>query len=97
MSEPTPDDIHAADLARLARSELEATEDAFDTIRAEALEALATSALGESLLREKLYLSVQAIDAVRDRLRQHVANGVMAEHNKSMRQLLGEIEADDAD
>jgi hypothetical protein len=92
MSEPTSDEVRVLEAAGRARSELEATEDAFDTIRRSILDEIATTKLGESQLRELLYMSVQALDAVRQKLRMVAASDALVQHNVTMRELLGEIE-----
>jgi hypothetical protein len=67
-------------LAQRTRAEFERTQDAFDKVRAKLSDKLLSSAVGESLLREKLYFTVQALDAVRAHMVEAMATGDIEEH-----------------
>jgi hypothetical protein len=75
-------------IAAQARSELTQTEEAFDVVRSEMLEALAGTKLGEGELREQLYMGVNMLDRVRQALRMAVAAGDVAKHSGMMRAIL---------
>ncbi len=67
-------DVNAIHRAGQARTELRETHAAFDAVRAAMVAQLLGSPLTASVEREKLYLGVQALDAVRKAL-QHVVDG----------------------
>lgn len=62
-----------------ADHELRETNAAFEQVRAGLVEAWATSTLGDAEAREKLYLSVQLLDAVRNELMKVATSKPMAE------------------
>lgn len=51
-----------------ARTDFQAFEDAFDKLRAVSLEKIIKSAPADLALRERLVVTVQIIDAIRDEL-----------------------------
>lgn len=92
MTEYTDDEHAQLGAARQAVTELRQTEATLDKLRTAALEGIASSALGEERLREKLYFSVQAIDALRSALLAEAEGGKVIEHNALIRSLVGEGE-----
>lgn len=62
-------------LGRTAETELEALETAFSQLRAETFEQIASTAIEDGLLREKLCLSVIVLDRVRDIMGHYVSTG----------------------
>lgn len=90
MTDRTPEELAAIAGAGQARAELAQTEEAFAKVRAGMLEVIAKSDLGESVLREKLYMGVQMLDAVKKMLLDTAAGGDVAEYNATIRQAFGE-------
>lgn len=64
---------------RAAAQELRLTETAFAKIRANALEAIVNTMVGEHEKREELYLIANTVDAVRRHLRSVMDTGQMEE------------------
>lgn len=62
-----------------AQVELGMTEEAFAGLRAAMLEKIATSAFSAQAERERLYMGIQSLDAVRKMLKMMVAAGDHAE------------------
>jgi hypothetical protein len=62
-----------------AAQELRLTETAFDKIRANALEGIINTAVGDREKREELYLIATTVDAVRRHLRSVMDTGQMEE------------------
>jgi hypothetical protein len=72
------DDRQAAALAGRAGLELELTSDAFDRLRAGAIEEWTQTSPGHVEKREKLWIVVSTLDAVRGALKRMVADGELA-------------------
>jgi hypothetical protein len=68
--------------AKAARAgvEYEQTEAAFAKVRADLIDKLLKTAIGESLLRDKLVLTIQALDAVQQELLTVAASGAILDH-----------------
>lgn len=90
MTNYTPEEQKQLGDAHQAAAELRQTDAAFATIRAEMLEAIARSALGESVIREKLYMGVNMLDRIKASLETLAMSGEMIEHNVLMRDLTAE-------
>lgn len=75
--------------ASLARQELTQTQAAFDAMRAAAFEQIATSKPAEADFRERLYLTVQVIDALRKHLHDLVSNETIEEYVAELREQHG--------
>jgi len=73
-------DEQALAQAHKAKAELELTDAAFTTLRTAMLDKLVATAIDQPVVREKLYLAVQTLDAVRQTLFETVQNGIVAEH-----------------
>lgn len=82
------DPEHAAMRGRQAASELRETEAAFEEVRAKFIEAWAKSSLGEQEFREKAFLCVQMLDAVRAALITVSTGAAMAESNQMIADIL---------
>ena len=63
-----------------ARSELDETEAAFATVREALIAQLLGTAVGESLMRDKLVLTIQALDQVRQVLLTVASGADIEEH-----------------
>lgn len=84
----TAEEHREAARADQAAMELRETEKAFDEVRKGLFEAIATSKLGEHELREKCFMAVQALDAVRGILVQVASAKAMIEHNALIRGII---------
>lgn len=82
------DDEQIIRKAARAGIEYAETAEAFAGIRAEMVARWATSTLGEAVLRERLFLSVQIVDAVQKALLSTIDNGKVAKHSAEMTALL---------
>lgn len=73
-----------------ARREYTETEAAFETVRAGLVNQLLASKIGESLLRDKLVLTIQALDQVRSTVLAFAQDGDIERHierlNEEMKQ-----------
>lgn len=72
------DDEEAIRQARAIQQELSQHGAAFDKVRADLMEAWKNTAITESDLRERLFLSVWTLDAVRKQLLSGIDSGVIA-------------------
>jgi hypothetical protein len=81
-------DSERAAHARAAEAELRVTAAAFDEIRAAVIEKWAATGLDQAATREKFYLSVQCIDAVKKALLRAVQDGEVVRHSQEMAALL---------
>lgn len=90
MTDYTPEEQRQLGDAQQAASELRVVGEILDRMRQGALNAIATSTLGEERLREKLYFSVQAIDVLHSALQSAVAAGAAVEYTAVMRELMGD-------
>lgn len=90
MTDHTPEELAAIARGSQAREELALTAEAFAKVRAGLLEVIAKSAIGETTLREKVYMGVQVIDAMHKLLEEEAAGGVVADYNALVREALGE-------
>lgn len=88
MTDLTDEELRARADGFQARSEFEQLEGAFDQVRASMLEVIATSKLGETVLREKVYLGVSTLDQVRTILLTVAAGVDVTEHNALIRAVL---------
>ena len=84
----TIDPEHAAMRGRQAASELRETEAAFEAVRSGLIEAWASSTLGDSEFREKAFLSVQILDAVKAALITTATGAAMAENDQLIANIL---------
>lgn len=75
-----------------ASAELQLTEAAFDGIREGLINKLLTTTIAESLLRDKLVMTIQALDLVRENLMKIVQDGnnakAIAAHVEQLTQAL---------
>lgn len=71
-----------------AASELRETEAAFEEVRARFIDKWATSAIGEQEFREKAFLCVQMLDAVKAVLIAVATGAAMAEHDEMIANIL---------
>lgn len=69
---------------RQALAELQMTDKAFARLRQAMFEKIASSPLDAQPLRERLYLSVQILDGVRDALMEAVADGEHANYTTTL-------------
>lgn len=68
-----------------ARIELEQTEAAFERVRQRLIEQLIATKIGESDLRDKLVLTIQALEAVKAELIAVVHSGDIEEYAEEVR------------
>lgn len=92
MTEYTPDEQAQLNAAAQAGAELRQMDGAFDKIRSDMLELIAKSAMGESVLREKLYLGVSVLDQVRTLLFTMADGVTVIDSNALIRKLMDEGE-----
>lgn len=71
-----------------ARRELSETEAAFDSVRDALTAQLLASKIGESLLRDKLVLTIQALDQVRNILLQVAQDGDIERHIEALQEAM---------
>lgn len=71
-----------------ARREYSETEAAFAGVRAGLVAQLLASKVGESLLRDKLVLTIQALDAVQNTLLQVVQDGEIDRHVEALKEAM---------
>jgi hypothetical protein len=76
--------------AAQCKREYQQTEAAFDAVRAALVEKLFATKLDEPLVREKLYLAVQSLDAVRVCMEQVITTGEIERHVEETRELLAQ-------
>lgn len=96
------DPVEAASLARdraiprgaKARAELDLTGQFFDKMREMAIERWESTSVDQTATREKLFLSVQTINAVRRALFEAVEAGKVEAHARHMAELLSPAQAD---
>lgn len=84
----TIDPEHSAMRGRQAASELRETEAAFEEVRERFIEAWAKSSLGEQEFREKAFLCVQMLDAVKAALVTVATGASMAENDQLIANVL---------
>lgn len=77
------DEIRAR--AARASAELEIVSEAFEKLKANATEALFSSAAGQTDYREALYRSVQTVNAVEKYLKAVIDNGMMEDFAEQIR------------
>ncbi|OFX05439.1 MAG: hypothetical protein A3E78_09515 [Alphaproteobacteria bacterium RIFCSPHIGHO2_12_FULL_63_12] len=90
MTDHTPDELQAIGKAKQAKAELSQTDKAFEDVRAQLLELIATSKPGETVLREKAYLGVQVLENVKGWLIKAAAGADVAEFTAEMREAMGD-------
>jgi len=88
MTDHTPEEAQEAARGRQAAFELRETEKAFADVRQGLFEVIAKSALGEQELREKCFLAVQSLDAVKKALVEVAAGAAVADHSALIRGIL---------
>jgi len=71
-----------------AKRELTETEAAFAAIRSGLVDQILGSKIGESLLRDKLVLTVQCLDEVRQHLIQAVQDGEIERHIEAVNEAM---------
>lgn len=71
-----------------ARREYSETEAAFAGVRAALVAQLLASRVGESLLRDKLVLTIQALDEVRNTLMQVAQDGEIERHIEALQEAM---------
>jgi hypothetical protein len=79
------------DLARAGRvrREFEETQAAFDAVRLAMVETLFATAVDRAAEREKLYLGVQVLDAVRKSMMDAISTGEIEEYAQRVRNAKG--------
>lgn len=82
------DPVTTASRGRIAAREFAELNEAFDTVRFGFLEAIAQTKLGEHDARERLYLSVSVLDAVKDALVDVAANVSLAQHEDNIKRVM---------
>lgn len=82
------DPLTMASRGRKAVREYEELSAAFDAVRDGFLEALANTKLGEHDARERLYLSVQSLDAIKQALLSVASNASLQEHEEAMKKVM---------
>lgn len=75
--------------AAKAKVELSETEAAFAMMRAKSFELIAASKPNEADFRERLYVTVQVIDALRKHLSEIVDDGRIEEYEQTLREAHG--------
>lgn len=88
MTDLTDDESLALGDAEAARGEFRRTEAAFDQVRASMLELIATSKIGEAVLREKLYMGISVLDQVKTALLTAASDVSMIGHDAKIRAIL---------
>lgn len=80
--------------AAQAASELTVTEEVFAQLRAAIIEKWSSTGVDQVETREKMFLSVQAVDAVRSALLRAVADGQLELSARETAELLSRAEGD---
>lgn len=81
MNSPTERGVKAA-------REFEELSAAFDKVRADLLESIANTKLGEQDARERIYLAVQTMDAVKAALIGVANNAALADHEANISKVM---------
>lgn len=84
----TDEEYREAARADQAAMELRETERAFEEVRKGLFEVIATSALGETNLRERCFMAVQSLDQVKAILLQVASSKAVVEHNALIRSIM---------
>lgn len=71
-----------------ARREFTETEAAFATVRAGLVDRLLSTTIGESVLRDKLVLTIQALDQVRATILASAQDGEFQQHIDALNQAM---------
>lgn len=93
MSDLTADERLELAAAAQARSEFDQLENAFAEVRAGMLEAIASSAFEDTLIRERLYMGVNVLDNVKAVLIRQAAGAEVARNAAAMREIMSDTAA----